>query len=312
MTRELDMNLETLASKLAPERSSQDVIESAYVTAAMRALLERTGSVRNPDYLAHHFAGPVFRPLLRFPRLLRAYVEQRIPGCCFYHLIRTKHFDLALTDALCEGVDQLVLLGAGYDTRPYRFAAALRNTTTFELDLPGTQLVKQRIVRRVVRSRPNKVTFIPIDFQKQDIGDVLAKNGYRPDRRSLFLWEGVTYFLTRQAIEATLRSIASNTAPGSRLVFDYALRSYVEGDLLYYGAREIERELRRIGEPHLFGLNANEIRSFLTGFGFAVDSDLGAAELSDLHLRGEDGRLCGRPHEFNRIVRARFAQGGLS
>jgi methyltransferase (TIGR00027 family) len=307
------MNLSTFAPpEPAPRRSSQDVIESAYVTAAMRALLGRTGSVRNPDYLAHHFAGPVFRPLLRFPRLLRAYVEQRIPGCCFYHLIRTKHFDLALVDALCEGVDQLVLLGAGYDTRPYRFAAALRNVTTFELDLPGTQDVKRTTVGRVVRRQPNRVKFVPINFQKQDIAEVLLQHGYRPDLRSLFLWEGVTYFLTPQAIEATLRSIASNSSPGSRLVFDYALRSYVEGDLYYYGAREIARELRRIGEPHLFGLNADEIRTFLAGFGFVVDSDLGATELSDLHLRDEDGRLCGRPHEFNRIVRARLAHGGPS
>jgi methyltransferase (TIGR00027 family) len=141
---------------------------------------------------------------------------------------------------------------------------------------------------------------------------VLARHGYRPGRRSLFLWEGVTYFLTPRAVEATLRSVAANAAPGSRIVFDYALRSYVEGDLSYYGAREIARELKRIGEPHLFGLNADEIRPFLARFGFTVDSDLGAAELSDLHLRGTDGRLCGRPHEFNRIVRARLTSGGLS
>lgn len=295
-----------------PTRTDRDVIASAAVTATMRALLERTGPVRNPDYLAHHFAGTAFRALLRFPRLLRAYVELRIPGCCFYHLVRTRHFDLALTDALCEGIDQLVLLGAGYDTRPYRFAAALRRVRTFEVDLPGTQTVKRRLVESVVNYRPNSVTFVPIDFQRQRLGDVLVAHGYQPTRRTLFLWEGVTYFLTREAVEATLQAVAEHAPAGSRIVFDYALRSYVEGDLSYYGAREIASELERIGEPHLFGLNADEIRPFLARFGFDVDSDLGADKLSDLYLHDAEGRLCGRPHEFNRIVRARLAHGGAS
>jgi methyltransferase (TIGR00027 family) len=289
-----------------PNRTEQDVIETAYVTAAMRALLSKRGRIRNPDYLAHHFVGPKWGQYLKVPWLFHWYVEQRIPGCCYYHLVRTRHFDALLLKTLLEGdFTQLVLLGAGYDTRPYRFASKLGIVTTFEVDLPGTQSVKKSRIHDVIGEPENRVEYVAVDFQKDDLLGCLRAHGYDTGAKTIFLWEGVTYFLTADAIERTLAFMSNQSVLGSVIMFDYALRAYVEGDLSFYGASEIARELRRIDEPHLFGLDANEISAFLARFHYQIESDLGSDALEQLYLRDERGQPYGKAHAFNRIVCAR-------
>jgi len=119
--------------------------------AALRAAgaLERDPAVRNPDYFVVHLLGPWLRAVSKVPPLVRLVIklyERILPGGYHFHIARTKHIDTVLLQRLEEGIKQVVILGAGYDTRAYRFRELLTNITVFELDYPPTQVVKKERV----------------------------------------------------------------------------------------------------------------------------------------------------------------------
>src|SRR5207249_10871848 len=132
-----------------------------------------------------------------------------------------------LQTAIRDGAVQVVILGAGFDARPYRLDELLKHTHVFEIDHPETQRLKIRRVREVIGEPPANVVYAPIDFRTDSLGDVLTRAGYRPDRTTFFIWEGVTMYLPEESVRTTLRSIVSNAVPGSRIVFDYTYESII-------------------------------------------------------------------------------------
>ena len=140
----------------------------------------------------------------------------------FLHVLaRTRAIDEALTAAVESGAQQVVILGAGHDSRAYRMKELLRRTTVFELDLPAPQEYKRQRVREVTGGALLNLRYVPIDFARQDLAMVLRKAGYRKDCRTFFIWEGVTMYLPQDAVLATLRFVATASGPGSAIVFDY-------------------------------------------------------------------------------------------
>ena len=104
--------------------------------------------------------------------------------------VRTRHIDDVLTESLKAGSTQVVILGAGLDSRAYRFGDALRGVRVFELDLPPTQEYKNTRPRRA-GALPDHVTYAPIDFTTQELAAVLAAAGYDRKQVTTFIWEGV-------------------------------------------------------------------------------------------------------------------------
>lgn len=191
--------------------------------------------------------------------------------------IRTRHIDEVLTESLAAGSTQVVILGAGLDSRAYRFVDALRGARVFELDLPQTQEYKKARVRAVLGNLPAHVTYVPIDFTTQDLAAVLETAGYDATRKSTFIWEGVTMYIPEAAVDATLRAIAANAAPGSRLVFDYFTeRALRERPPAF---REVVKNVAAVGEPFLFGMPGNDARPFVAERGYTAVSDFGSDEL---------------------------------
>jgi methyltransferase (TIGR00027 family) len=285
-------------------------IASAEMLAALRAAATHERALAEPcqDTLAHRFVGPSLRRLAEFrPHfLLKHILRLRAPGSYPFAVARTRHFDQLLQAELRSGTRQVVMLGAGYDSRARRFAGELANVIVFELDHPATQARKRQLLDEAGLQWPDNVRFVPVDFARENFGERLAAAGFDPGRRTLFLWEGVSYYLP-EAVVASVLAFVATCAPGSAIAFDYAVRSFVAGDHSTYGGKQVARWLEEIGEPFLFGLNADETAGFLEAHRLMLESDLGPKDVEHLYLRTHRGRTLGATLGHVRMALARVA-----
>jgi len=283
-------------------------IQSAQTVAALRAAVsnETALAVACEDRLAKYFIGLRERILTAaLPQsLIRWALERAAPGSYGFAIARTRCFDEALLAEAAHGIQQVVILGAGYDSRALRFRRELKNVRVFEVDHPGTQARKLGILLRAVRDIPKNVHYIPVDFNHGPLDSELAKNGFSRNRRTLFLWEGVSYYLPHQVVAQILRFV-SGCAPGSSIIFDYALQQFVGGDTSTYGGEHVARWLRKIGESFVFGLDPHEAPDFLAECGLQPIYDIGPEDAESRYLTRKDGRILGRTLGHVRIVHAR-------
>jgi methyltransferase (TIGR00027 family) len=234
------------------------------------------------DPLAERFLGAKYRMLL-WGRPLRdaveGLIEQRFAGHHYYVIARTRYFDDFLQQRLTDGAEQLVILGAGYDSRPYRFADRLAGVRVFEVDHRATSTAKQAKIGALVDKTPANVAYVAVDFAVDKLADKLLGCGYRTARPTVFLWEGVTPYLNLEAVDAILGFAMASAAPGSAIVFDYVLRSVVEGTCTLHGAANEFAKMSRTSEPLTFGIDEGQAPAFLASRGFGNVVDVGAPEL---------------------------------
>jgi methyltransferase (TIGR00027 family) len=163
---------------------------------------------------------------------------------------RVTFFDDAV-DRFLPDVDQFVILGAGFDTRPYRLPADTP-VRSFEVETPNTLAVKREMLDRAGIDT-SKVAFVAADFETDDWLGKLVGAGFETGRPALFLWEGVLIYLDRDAVEATLRKVAS-CAKGTLLAFDYYTSVSLESNDAYW--RFARASTRAGGEPLRFGVDS--------------------------------------------------------
>ena len=210
------------------------------------------------------------------------------PGLAAYVLTRHRFIDDRLRRALAGDVKQLVLLGAGYDSRAYRFAAPLKGRPVFEVDFPATSRRKARILARRAAALPaTDVRRVEIDFEADALEDRLRDAGFKKGARTFFVWEGVSMYLTRSAVKATLTTIRHITAPRSELAMDF-WHLLDAPDLIATAYRMSANLLSLFGEPVTFGIHPEDVGAFLERLGYRV-RDL--ADTADLERRYvHDGR----------------------
>jgi len=205
--------------------------------AARRALMARDydPTVRNPDWLAEVFLGPMERKMLAGDQAIKALERDYREAIKDYqdpitgmNLIRTRFFDERLQHAVSGGAAQVVILGAGYDSRAYRMRELLKAVRVFEVDYGPTQEYKKRRVREIFGCLPPNVIYVSIDFTREKLADVLVMAGYRSDQMTFFIWEGVTQYIPEDAIRSTLRFVATQSAPGSSIVLDGKHKSFID------------------------------------------------------------------------------------
>lgn len=219
-------------------------------------------------------------------------------------VVRTRLIDDLVRDAFAHGARQLVLLGAGYDSRAFRLEAA-RNATVFEVDHPATQTVKRELVtawNRTTTGRPREnIHFVPADLMHQDLGEVLRGAGLRDDP-AVVVWEGVTNYLDAPSVHTTLTALASTTAPGSRIVFTYMDRRALDGTGDFAGVEAWADAVRSAGEPFTFGFLPDELPGYLAARGLALTLDLSARDAAARYLEPLGRREPAAP--FYRIAQA--------
>ena len=257
------------------------------------------------DPFAVGFLGPGLRfvawlsrnPLLR--GLITRLIDALWPGARSAGVARTRLIDDALDRALDGGgFEQVVLLGAGFDARAHRLPC-LAQMPVFEVDHPNTLEEKQRRIESHSASPTDRSIYVALDFNRQPLGDALAKAGFDPNRCAFFVLEGVTNYLTAEAVDSLLRFVGS-TAPRSRLLFTYVHRDVLSATSRFPGAWLLRRTLRRASEPWTFGLDPSRLDSYLGERGLVLVRDEGSREYRERYLGGRERLLEG--YEFYRAA----------
>jgi len=200
---------------------------------------------------------------------LTEYTDTHFPGLRNYVVARARHFDDVITLAAKTGLQQLVILGAGYDTRAYRIEEFRGRVRVFELDHPDTQQIKKEKIGEIFGGLPEDVVYVPVDLETQDFGSLLRESGYSPEKKTLFVMEGVIMYLTPPAIDAILSFVVNNSGKNSAVLFDYPAES---GDT-DASSREMREDLGKHtasgGEPILFSMPKEGPGAFLRARGFS-------------------------------------------
>jgi len=210
------------------------------------------------------------------PDIVSRFIDRRWAGARSSAVARTRFIDDAIREAVGDGIGQLVILGAGFDSRAYRLHG-LRNVAIFEVDHPSTSAAKQRIVRRALRGASPNVHFVATDFREGELGRAMEQAGYSKAVTSFILWEGVTPYLTSTAVDATLRW-CSEAAPGSKLLFTYVHRAVIDSPERFAGTERLFAALRAAGEEWQFGIDPIELADFLSERGLRLEQDTGSAD----------------------------------
>ena len=241
------------------------------------------------DPLAQHFVGAKYRVFARSRLLTRLALwnaERKSPGAFGCLVGRTRYIDDCLKACITDGIKQLVILGAGYDSRAYRFGELKEKVKVFEVDHPATQKVKIEKVSRILGSLPSHVVYVPVDFEKERLDKRLFESGYDKSLKTLFIWEGVTMYITAEAVDETLAFVAGNSGKGSSIIFNYIFRSVLDGTCELEYAQKVRRAHERGSEPFKFGIEKGKIDGFLSSRGFYQVKNVTGEYFKDAYFKG--------------------------
>jgi methyltransferase (TIGR00027 family) len=259
------------------------------------------------DPLAREFLNAPLKLLAR-SRVLAGLVvwwaERLAPGVPGEVLGRTKYIDDSLRACIKDGIEQLVILGAGYDSRPYRFDELNHGVRVFEVDHPATQKVKVKRVERLLGRLPGHVVFVPIDFEQEKLPNKLFEKGYDSNKKTFYIWEGVTYYLTARAVDETLAFVVENSGTGSSIIFDYAFQKVLEGGADLGQVNRALKAWERVAAPlttdehFIFGVKEGTIQEFLSARGFCEIENINGdsfktAYFKDMKQSGDVSHICG-------------------
>jgi len=231
------------------------------------------------DLLQHPVARAIGRSQI-LAYFYSAWLSHFAPGAQATLVTRARLADDIATGLAKDGLKQIVVLGAGFDLMPFRRRYELQDVTIFEMDHPATQLVKLSSIGSVA---PGNVRFIPVNFEHEDFGEKLLENGYDLQAKTLFLWLGVTYYLTQAAIDKTFERLKEFCRAGTHLIFDYLLLSVLDGTTTDKHAIRQTKFIARLGEPWLWGIYPEQIADFLSSYGFQLITDYDSVKLRNLY-----------------------------
>lgn len=224
------------------------------------------------DPYAFHFISPeIIEYSIKHPDEAKLKVDQMeklFPGLSSSIIARVRYFDDYLVKNIEEGLEQLVILGAGYDTRAYRIEGLKGNVKIFELDHPNTQNFKVEKIKEIFGCTYDNVNYVPIDFETQNIEEILFKNGYNSSKKTLFIMEGLIMYIPEKSVKKTLSFILKNSGRDSSIIFDYYPKSVVDGTSKLEVGKNIRNYLIELGEPLQFGFEDGKVVEFLSNIGF--------------------------------------------
>lgn len=254
----------------------------------------RDAELRNPDRLAARFIAPGLKAtaLVKVPGLRRLgprLFESILPGSFWFELARTHFMDELLLEEVTAGATQVVILGAGLDSRAYRLAI---DAQVFEVDHPVTAAVKRERLDAVLGGPPAHVRYVQVDFNSEDLGERLAAGGFDAEARTVVIWSGVVPYLEEAGVASSLRWFAAGTGPGSAITFDYLWKEAVDGDRSFYGAEQLFERVAKGGEPFKFGIPRGGTAEFVERFGLVLERDLGPEDAQERYAKGR-GRVYG-------------------
>jgi methyltransferase (TIGR00027 family) len=214
--------------------------------------------------------------------------------------VRTRYIDDAL--------EQVVILGAGFDSRAYR-VPGIDRIRVFEVDHPATQTEKKKVIARRLGSLPPHVEFVPIDFSTHTLDAMLPATGFQAATQTFFICEGVTHYLSAADVDTLFRYVARSGAAGSEMVFTYIHRTILDGTATFAGAGKTLAIVQRSGEPYTFGFDPAELPQYLAARDLELIEDVGASTYRARYL-DPLGRGREPLSEFQRAARVRVTGPG--
>lgn len=247
------------------------------------------------DPYARAFLGKLFYRLMMF-FIKIGYAEFRGPGVGGYLVARCRYIDDYLQYCIKDGIEQLVILGAGYDSRAYRFDELKGHVKVFEVDHPATQREKVEKVRKIFGKLPEHVVYVPVDFNVDKLETRLKESGYDERLKTLFIWEGVVYYLETEAVDDTLCFIAGHSRKGSSVIFDYTYSSVINGTYRHPEISSMKRYNVLTGEGLIFGIEEGKIADFLRGKGFDGIVNVTGDDLKRMYFKGPNEKRAVAPY----------------
>jgi len=277
-----------------PSRTAAFVAGARHLGSLLPAEAQLIDDPYGAAFVSTRVAGVLDREMHRF-RALAA-----LPGFkhwILYMQVRTRVIDDALRDFLAAGGRQLVVLGAGYDTRALRMPD-LADANIFEVDHPATQGHKRNVLEEIGADSPS--TYVTWDFETrpmEDLPDALADAGLDRADPVFTIWEGVTMYLTPPAIDASLRAIRAWSCQGSQIAMTYFAKSRVTQPSLVM--RAMNAVVSAFGEPWKFGWQTDELPGYLAERDWDLVRDLSMADAAELLLPPQFARsLVGPDRRF--------------
>lgn len=194
---------------------------------------------------------------------------------------RSKFTEETVEKVVEQGLEQYVILGAGMDTFAFRHPELLKKIRVFEVDHPATQTFKRNRLAELGWETPPNLQFVPVDFSKESLAEAFNGVSYDPKAASIFSWLGVTMYLSRDEVFATLRSITEIAPTGSLIIFDY-----FEALTAARSAQKIQEELKKIGEPIKTGFDPSTLASDLAKIGIRLIENLRPADIQNRYFNG--------------------------
>ena len=242
------------------------------------------------DYLAYHFmawwvklAALVSRP---FPATFMDWAfEKKGMGISGFIAVRTRMFDDYVLKGAAAGARQYVVMGAGLDSRAYRFADELAGVKIFEVDHPSSQAAKKQRVIKYFGKLPSHVHYVPVDFTRDDLRECLSNAGYDPALPAIFTMEGVLQYLDEHSAVSTLTTIREYSGAGSSVIIDYVYLAALDGRIKNRVITHMKTLKWIFHEPMLFGIEKGEAVSFLRACGFDRAEDYPDRRLYELYFK---------------------------
>ena len=289
------------------KRIESTTSRTAEFTCVSRAasFFEKNLWYKTDDFIAPRLVPKQLLPFLKLSFIRYLYKRVLAPnGIYEYVIARTKFIDSIFKKAISDRFDQILIFGAGFDTRGIRFSNYACNTKVFELDVPITQNAKINQLRKRNIKIPSNIVFMPVDFNRENLEDKLSEAGFQKNKKSLFILEGLVMYLTVDAVCSTFNVIQNYSGENSRIVFDYIYSSVLREENLYYGEKEIFNTVKKAGEGWSFGIEKGEIKNFLKKYDFSVIEHLNSEKMEKKYFEDDKGDIIGRINGTHCIVYA--------
>lgn len=224
------------------------------------------------------------------PEKYKAFVarnESLVPGASNSIVVRVRFFDDIVKSSINDGLEQLVILGAGYDTRAYRIEG-LDKVKVFEVDHPATQSIKIEKITEIFGSLPDHVTYVPMDLELDKFGQQLLESGYNKSLKTLFIMEGLLMYLSPEIVDKILSFVVHNSGKDSAIIFDYIPLSVVDGTCELEAGQNWRNGVMAVGESFLFGINDGKIQSFLVQRGFKNIRNMDSEDYKKAYFHGKN------------------------
>lgn len=259
--------------RIMENRIDKKTSRTAAMTCSIRAasFYEKDPCLKSDDWVAPRILPRFMQPLVRSGFIRRVFMTIFAPkGIYQYVLARTKYIDEVVQEAVAGGFSQVVLFGAGYDSRAVRFHTINRQTVFFEVDTELLQREKRTQFQKRKIDIPGTCRFVGVNFNHEDPAEKLIECGFRQGMHTLFVLEGLLMYLDEATVRSTFGMIRKLTGPGSRVVCDFIYKSVLRKENTLYGEKSIYEQVNKYGEAWKSGIERDEIETFFQGLEYSV------------------------------------------